>query len=447
MFKNAHWLWRIGALCISSVQAEEAAKLDLDYCLEAAMEHNRELIQARGKIRQEESNGVMVHSRFMPSLDLRSNYNASRTEAQGKTEDHVASHLRFSQRLFEFGPELAHDVQQRENLRKAIYAYQDQVYRVLSQVWQTFHLILLQERQIATRHRSRQDFQEDYERKQARFERRLAGEEEVLSAYLNVLNEELAINNLEREQFNDEMTLLRLIGQPIGLHLRLSSAHVNFTLEPEQAVKLALENSVPIALAAWRLEEQQRILREIDWEYSPDLSFGTGVEDGRRNAKVSLDRDGGTWGMDLSSELQLREEQPEDPAFSDETRWFAQVEARIPIFEGGLRLGLERREKARLHQIEVELGDLRASAELQVRQAYQSMLEAEGRQRIQQERVRIARRRLEINQILMDKGQADESKLEQLRSQFFQAQDVLFQNQVTYIIQQATLRRFMGYFK
>ena len=82
---------------------------------------------------------------------------------------------------------------------------------------------------------------------------------------------------------------------------------------------------------------------------------------------------------------------------------------------------------------------------MQVRQAYQSMLEADEEQRIQQKRVTIARRRLEISQVLMDKGQADEAKVESVREQFFNSQASLFRNQETYITRQGNLRRLMGY--
>jgi outer membrane protein TolC len=437
-------LWVLFLVALPHAHAE-LTTLTLPHCLEAALEHNRELIQARQAIRQVEGERVVVHSRFLPHLDLTATYDAERTGQLGRTEDQLGSTLRFSQRLFEYGPDFADEVQMREDLRQAMYNYEGKVYEILSLVWETFHLILLQERQIAIRRQSRQGFQEDYERKAARYQRQLATESEVLEAQLNVLNEDLAINNLEREQFNNQMELLRLIGQSIGAQARLEQAPVSFAIEQDQAVELAIRNSVQISLAAERLKEQQRVVREINWEYSPDIALGAGVEDGRRNARLELDRQGQTWGMDLSSDYALRQEQP--PDLRGQARWSAQVEARIPIFEGTSRLGREGREKARLRQLQVNLSDLYAEVELNVRQAYQSMLEAEGRQRLQEERVKIFRRRLEINQILKDKGQADESLLENVRQQFFNEQDRLFQDQATYIRRIAALRRQMGYFE
>ena len=75
------------------------------------------------------------------------------------------------------------------------------------------------------------------------------------------------------------------------------------------------------------------------------------------------------------------------------------------------------------------------------------MLEEQEKLSLQQQRVVIARRRLEISQLLRDKGQGNEAQLEQVRDQFFSAQENLFRNQETYIGRQAQLRRLMGYLK
>ena len=429
----------------SNTWAEEQP-LDLPGCLEAAFAHNRELVQARKNIEQVEANHVIVRSRFHPQIDLITNYDSFRSEVDGKTSDTVASQLRFTQRLFEFGPHAAQEVVFRESLRKAVFGYEDRVYGVFSQVWENFHIIVLQDRQIAIREESKEGFSQTFERQKARYDRSLATEEDVLNAELNVLNEELAISNIRRERLNRKMELLRLIGRPIGIDLRLGGELTEFALDADQAVDQALNNSVQIALLDREVREQERVVRETNWDYAPDLSVQAGVQDGRTNAGVSVDREGETWGVNMRSGLEVKERHtPLDPTEED-ARWFANVEARIPIFEGGSRLGAERREIAKLEQKTVSLDDSKSSVELSVRQAYQRMLESQEQQGIQEQQVRIARRRLEINQTLKDKGQGELSLLEQVRGQFFQAQDRLFQVQISYIQRQAALRRLMGRF-
>jgi outer membrane protein TolC len=432
-------------LAFSSATRAEPVQLTLPYCLETAVEFNRELVQAREAIRQQEGNRIVVRSRFQPHVDLTANYDAERTGIEGRTDDQIASSLRFSQRLFEYGPDFTEEVQMRSQLRQAVYDYEGKVYSTLASVWETFHLILLQDQQIAIRRQSRDNFQAAYQRQLERFKSQLATENDVLNAQLSVLSDSLAINNLQRDQFSNKMKLLRLIGQPIGTEIRLQGKEVTFSIDQDRAVELALHNSVQVALSMESLREQERVVREIDWEYSPDISLNAGVQDGRRNAQVELGKRNQTWGLDISSEYALREVQA--PEFRDQARWFTQLEARIPIFEGSSRLGREMLERARLRQNQMQLRDLRSSVELQVRQAFQSVLEAEGRQLIQAERVRIEGRRLEINQILKDKGQADENLLETVRKQFFAEQDRLFSDQATYIQRIAALRRQMGFFE
>ncbi|MEE2659784.1 MAG: TolC family protein [Candidatus Latescibacterota bacterium] len=444
----AMWLCAALVIVVAAVDAQVSPtdSLDLATCLDAALNANRSLIQARERIEEVEGDRVVVRSRLMPQVNLTAKYDALRTERRPRTDDQLSSQLLFEQRLFEFGPDAASEIQLRSDLRTTVYDYEDRAYEVLARVWEVFHLILLQERQIESRQASRDSFLVVLERQTARFEQRLASEEDKLRAEISVLEEELQINRLRRQQFNNKMELLRLTGQPIGTALHLKGDLAPFPVNQDEAVEIALDRDVQIGIEGELFHEQQRVVREVGWEYAPDLSVGAGLHDGRHSAGVSVDRDGRTWGVGLSSELALSEEDPPaDATYGEGARWFANVEARIPIFEGGSRLGTESRERARLRRLSAGLKDLHDEVELQVRQSFQSMLEAEEEQRLQEQQVRIARRRLEIAQLLQEKGQADLAQLEQVREQFFKAQELLFRNQETYISRQAQLRRQMGY--
>ena len=431
-------------LLLPALTAADEVPLTLPFCLASAMEHSRELIRSREQIESVRGDRVVVRSRFMPQLDLIANYDASRTDLRGDTDEQLASQLRFTQRLFEFGPDALREIQLRADLRKAVYDYQDKVHEVTARVWELVHLILLQDQQIEARRQLRKSFQDILDRQQARFEERLASEEEKLQAELQVLNEELEINRLTRQQFNNKTELLRLTGQTIGTKISVEGKLAPFTLDQDEAVSIALARDVQISLREELLEEQQRVVAEISWQYAPDISLDAGLEDGRRNVRVSVDKENRTWGLNLGSDFELDDRDPAS-GLSGDTRWFAQVEARIPIFEGASRIGEEARERAQMRATLVNLRDRREVVEVQVRQAYQAMLEADEEQRIQKKRVTIARRRLEISQVLMDKGQADEAKVESVREQFFRDQASLFRNQETYITRQGNLRQLMGY--
>ena len=420
--------------------------ISLDQSIVAASEHNRELLQARARVEEvQRGDRVIVHSRYLPHLSVTTTYDRApgATTPRGQTEEEYGGRVEYAQRLFEFGPNAAQEVSLRADLRQALFAYQAKVHEVHARVWQLFHLILLQDQQIQLRRESRDSFLATFERQQARFDQRLASEEDWLNAELNVLNEDLAINKLVRQQFNNKMELLRLIGRPIGTEVGLEGEMSPFPVGQDEAVAIAIRRDVALAVREEQLQEQRRVVAEVNWEYSPDLSFSAQVDEGRTDSKIELDRQNGTWGLDVESGYDLKDEDEESGP--GDNQWSARVEARIPIFEGGSRLGKRARERAKLQRLMEEIRDLRAGVDLKVRQAYQSMLEAEEQQRIQDKRVAIARRRLDINQYLKEKGQADEAKLEQVRDQFFREQDSLFNNQATYINRQTDLRRLMGF--
>ncbi|MCC7261118.1 MAG: TolC family protein [Candidatus Latescibacteria bacterium] len=434
-------LWGFLAPCWA-----EPPPLTLAFCLDAALQQNRELLQAREQIALVKGDHLQVRSRFLPHLELTARA-AARDSARfdwHPTQDHSSTQLHLAQRLFEFGPDALEDVRLREDLRQALSAYQARVYDLLSQVWEVYHLVLLHEEQLDRRRASRAGFQTLLDQQQARYEHRLATEEEKLSAELDVLEEDLAINKLERRRLDLLLELLRLIGQPLASAVVLEPVPRLFSLSVEEAIGTALANDVQIGLLRELVAEQRRATGEVFWEFSPDLAFAAGFGAGQNQTRLSLDKMGRTWGLNLDSQQRLQEQLAAGEE-RRQNRWFAGFEARLPLFEGGATLGRRAMEKARLRQLELRLQDARSARELEVRQAHRALTEASQQEQLQEQRVALIRRRLAIHQILKEKGQADESLFEQVRAQFFAAQDSLLGAQENTLHQQAQLRRLMGY--
>lgn len=434
-------LWSFLAPC----QAQPPP-LTLPFCLDAALQQNREILQARQQIAQVKGERIQVRARFLPHLEL-----TTRTAVEDSdrfdwhpTQDRSRTQLHLSQRLFEFGPDALADIRLREDLRQALTAYQTKVYDLLSRVWEVYHLVLLQGEQLDRHRASRGQFQLLLDQQLARYEHRLATEEERLSAELDVLAEDLAINSLERRRLDLQLELLRLIGQPLDSGIILEAHTRDLTLDLQESVETALANDVEIGLLDELVAEQRRTADEVFWEFAPDLAFEAGIGAGRNQTRLSLGREGPTWAMDLDSQHRLQEQLAAGET-SRQRRWFAGFEARLPLFEGGASLGRRAKERARLRQFELRLQDARSARELQVRQAYQALAEAGEQERLQEQRVTLTRRRLAIHQILKEKGQADESLMEQVRAQFFAAQDSLLAAEENTLHQQAQLRRLMGY--
>ena len=289
-------------LALLNAIVAEPVTITLDRSIEAASQYNRELIQARARVEEvQRGDRIIVRSRYLPHLSVTTTYDVepSATTLSGKTEEEFGGRVEYAQRLFEFGPNATQEIGLRADLRQALFAYQDKLHEVHARTWQLFHLVVLQDEQIQLRRDSRDNFVSTRERQQARFDKRLASEEDRLNAELNVLNEDLAINKLVRQQFNNKMELLRLIGRPIGTELVLEGETVPFPVNQDEAVDIALGRDVGLALRQEELREQQRLVAEVNWEYSPDLSLAAAVEDGRTDAQINVDRQAGTWGLDV----------------------------------------------------------------------------------------------------------------------------------------------------
>jgi outer membrane protein TolC len=284
-------------------------------------------------------------------------------------------------------------------------------------------------------------FRKRWEQAQAKEKERMADPLENLSAELDVLTEEDAINRLEREQLRTKLELFRLIGRPMGgLEVTLGGQLGDVTMNEEQAVAVALKKSVPVALAAEQVWEQERVTRQMVWEYLPDLTVQSGVIADRRRVGITLSNARKTWGVDVSSRFDLRGERKlSEELFPNGRDWFLTAQLTLPLFSGLAR--------ERLRRLRVVLQNERDLVEVQVRQVYHAMLEARQARALQERRVAIARRRFEIYERFRELGRVDDDQVEIFRNLFFQTQEGFFRQQDAYITAQENLRQAMGYFE
>ena len=323
--------------------------------------------------------------------------------------------------------------------------------------------IQLKEQQIAVRQELLEQFEKQYEKKQKRMEAgNLSVKIEVLTARLNVLNEKTRINTLERQKFNRKMDLLRLIGLPVGAdQVQLEGQSDPFGLDRfamDDMIRLALSLISEVAYAEALAAEGQRTLDQLRYEYIPDLRFTTGYQD--ENGKLGADftNEDDTWGLDLYGELRaadLKRGYPESLGlFSEELRlagpdpgWFAGVQLRVPLYEGGSRRGKKIQAKADLYRLRAFWEDQKDRVELRVRQSYKFLMEQKFQVELAQENVSIENERFSIKTQLRDVGKITDDELETFRRSFFAAQDSLFQQQELLIERQGDLRLAIRYFK
>lgn len=391
----------------------------------------------------------MAKSRFLLHLDLLGGYSLTQREPEAFEEEEYKGTVRVSQRLFEFGKDMPQDVQLREARRQAVFSYENKVREVLSAVRRSFFSVLLREEQIKIRRDLLENFQKKLERAQAKRERKIVIPLDVLRAELDVLNEELKINGLLKDQFKRKMELLQLIGRPMGVTITLAGTLEDIQVVEEKAVRIALENSIQVDLAQEHMEEQKRAVRKVIWDLMPDLRLQAGVTSGKNTVGMDVTNADNTWGVDVSAEhiFTYSDSLADIVGNEDQVDRFAQVQLSLPLFDGLETKGRLKMEQATLRQLQAELKRKEDLVELDVRRAYQSLLEAREARRIQERRVEISKRRLEIQERLKEAGRIGELEIETFRTQFFRDQDQFFADQDNTIRAQEDLRKIMGWFE
>ena len=449
---------------VSPRQMEAARVLTLAECLQTAFANSNLIKEAREQILAVGGTKLINNSRFMPSVELISQYEHFRNfESDNRTDDVVGVSAVISQRILEFGKDNPLDISLRREQRDALFDYENTIAGVFSDVRRAFFFIKLKEQQISTRRELLEQFENQHEIKKQRMEENnLSTKMEVLTAYLNVLTERSAINALEREKFNRMVELLRLIGLPVGANqVELEGRMDDFALgdfDMDGMIYLALAQSSQVALAEAIVAEQQRLLEKLRFEYMPDLRARSGYQDENGTIGADLLNQDDTWGLDVFGQPKIPGQKESRSRslgiFGDEVNvggpdpgWFAGLQLRIPITEGGAREGRQIRARAVLNGNKAALEDQKDFIELAVRQAYNFLAEQKFQVELAQQNVNIESQRFMIQTQLRDVGKIDDDALERFRENFFRAQDALFREQEALIRRQEDLRLAIRFFK
>ena len=452
------------ARTVSPREMEDARVLTLEQCLQSAFTNSNEIKQAREQILAVGGSKLINNSRFMPSVELISQYEHFRNfGSDNNTDDATGISAKISQRIFEFGKDNPLDISLRLDQRDALFNYENTIARVFWQVRKAFFFVKLKEQQISTRQELLAQFEKQHKIKEQRMEENnLSTKMEVLTAYLNVLTERSAINALERDKFNRIIDLLRLIGLSVGANqVRFEGQIDTFALngfDMDDMILLALAQSSQVALAEAYVAEQQRELGQLRFEYLPDLRASTGYQDENGRIGADLFNEDDTWGFDIFGQPKMpgqKESRSQSLGiFGDEVTlggpdqgWYAGLQLRIPITEGGARKGRQIQARAMLNGFRAALEDQKDRIELAVRQRYNYLAEQKLKVDYAQENVDIESQRFMIQTEMRDVGKIDDDALERFRENFFRAQDGLFREQEDLIQRQEDLRLSIRFFK
>lgn len=384
--------------------------------------------------------------------------NTSSESAAGRNYSENTMSIRYSRRLMEWGKDPVSEVGIRANRRLAIFNYEQEMRNVLSDLRRTFYTSLLKEKQISERFALLEAYEKKHRDLQLRYE--VAQDVpmiDVLTAELDVLNERLRINTLENDLVALKLDLLKLLGQPLGANIKLNGEPPDlkqFAFSMNDIVKLTMDNSYQISYLKQELTEEERELRDISRSYKPVYSGKAGFEDKRTSLGFSINNSDNTYGLDMGIEQwgNLPSSSSASSLFStgsnsNDNNKYLGVSVSWVLDDNMKRKGITKKQLEEINEMKAQLQAQAQAEELSVRNAYQDLLEAVQQLEIQEDRMNISRRRLDITRKLREFGKVQEFQLDSYRSQFFSDQDRYFEAQETVIKAQETLRKIMGVFE
>ena len=426
----------------------EAGPLSLADCLANSLEFSDRIQAGRAAVRAIGGQELIAKSRFLPRLS----YDLTASVVQNIGQQ-VANGARAGMTLLEFGKDNPIDVVLRAQQRRALFLYEQDVADVLSAVRVRFFTILVKKRQLSQRRKLRDEFAARYDRMVKLEAQRRVLEVDVLTAKLNVLNEQMRINSLEKEIQRQKIDLLHAVGFPVGMtEFTLQGRPEAYALSRDESVDIALRRSTRIAQARAVVFERDRVVRQSVWEYLPHV-----------NTRGGYRGEFGLVGADLVSDDSVYSggafaRRPVDPwnsgPFStnpdwlayDGSGWYWDMDMELLLFSGFERTGKFKRDKALLDQDRHLLCNTIAETELAVAKAYQTVLERARQTDILRETAAISQERLRVQERFKELARITDNELETFRERFFEDQDRYFEGQIQLIEAQERLRLAMRYF-
>jgi outer membrane protein len=337
-----------------------AGPLDLGGALTFALDNNFAIRQARERIRQQEGVEIQVRARAIPNVGASGAYTAnareiSRYSPASANDWSLAVEVR--QVLFAGGGVLSSVRGARLTREAAVLGLEGIINQQLLAVRTQFYGVLLAREKIAVQEENVKLFEQQLKDAKSRFAAGTTSNFEVLRAEVALANGQPPLIQAR----NDYRIALEQLRQVLGYRAgpgEAAAADVAGSLEASPAVTYEL----PDALASARANR-------------PELQQLAKLEQaGEQNVRAS--RAGYLPEIDLVGGYDWVRS-PLTAAWSDRREgWTGGVQAQWNIFDGRATAGRVRQARSQLEQAKLSRAETELSVEVQVRQAYSSLVEA-----------------------------------------------------------------------
>ena len=455
-------LTKLLAVCLffaigGTVSAQRLVLLQPARAIELALQNNEAVKKAEKVVERARANLRVSKAIYLPQVGLTGEY--QRQKDGDIDERDYLTRAQASMLLAQFGeiPESLDAAQ--EDVRKAEIEYERARKESVHAVRNLWHNIILTQEEIQERRAIEVELNKKLKGTQIKHAEKRIPFLSRLNTELELSEQQLALNELQRRLDVDTAELISLIGLDPLAQVSLSQPLPDDDMTLETAVELALANNLDLRDLQGDMARQERLAAETIWNRFPELSAEARYKDLHvllEQHQPSAGARGQTWDAKAFYDPVLLDRERDVPSIFEtnprtQNGWELRFNFNIPLYDGNRTKNLRSRELAELERLQLEYIEITKSIRVEVRRAYREVANAKERAEIEETRVRIFEQRLRTIERVLDEVTVEIPGYQnmtyndafQTQAQFTEAQRIFYQTRRDYAKAKEQLRETM----
>jgi len=450
-------LTKVLAICLfftirSVVSGQQLVILQPARAIELALQNNEVVKKAEKVVERAKANLRVSKAIYLPQVGVTGHY-------QRQTDCHIDERdyttlAQASMHLVHFA-EISEGLDAaQEDVRRAEIEYERSKKQSVHDVRNLWNNIVLTQEEIQERRAIEVELNKKLKGTQIKHAEKRIPFLSRLNTELELSEQQLALNELQRRLDVDTAELIRLTGLDPLAQVTLSDPLPEDDLTLENAVELALANNLNLRDLQGNIMRQERLAAETIWNRFPELSAEARYKD--LHVLLEQHERNQTWDAKaLYDPVILDRERDASSIFQTRPRtqdgWEVRFNFNIPLYDGNKTKHLRAVEIAELERLQLEYVETTKSIRVEVRRAYRAVANAKERAEIEETRVRIFEQRLRTIERVLDEVTVEIPGYQnmtyndafQTQAQFTEAQRVFYQARRDYAKAKEQLRETM----
>ena len=452
-------LTKLLAICLfftigGAVSAQRLAILQPARAIELALQNNEAVKKAEKVVERAKANLRVSKAVYLPQVGLTGEY---QRQKEGDIDDRdYLTRAQASMLLAQFGeiPEGLDAAQ--EEVRKAEIEYEHSKKESVYAVRNLWHNIILTQEEIQQRRAIEVELQKKLQSTQIKHDKKRIPFLSRLNKELELSEQQLALNELQRRLDVDTAELISLIGLDPLAQVTLSQPLSEDDMTLETAVELALANNLDLRDLQGDIVRQERFAAETIWSRFPELSAEARYKD--LHVLLEQHQQNRTWDAKALYDPVILDRERDVPSIFEtsprtQNGWELRFNFNIPLYDGNKTENLRSVELAELERLQLEYIQITKSIRVEVRRDYRAVANAKERMEIEEKRVRIREQHLRTIERVLDEVTVEIPGYQSLtyndafqtQAQFTEAQRVFYQARRDHAKAKEKLRETMGW--